>query len=92
MQRMAEQPYRELHTLFDHLVQVAEDALPQVAAATPAGQALREVLRQAQAYQHASCERCGTPFEASTLHEESYAAGGYQHVCPRCNRELGGQP
>ncbi len=92
MHRMSEQPYRELRALFDHLVQVADETLQQVGADTPRGQALGDVLRQAHAYQQASCERCGTQFEASMSHAESYAVGGYSHVCPRCNRELGGQP
>jgi uncharacterized paraquat-inducible protein A len=58
----------------------------------PRLQGLDEMRRQAQAYQQASCERCGTQFEASRLHAESYAVGGYRTVCPRCNRELAGLP
>ncbi len=92
MQQMSEQPYRELRALFDHLVQVAEDVHQHLRNSNPRRHALAEVLRQAHAYQQASCERCGAQFEASRLHEESYAVAGYQQVCPRCNRELGGQP
>ena len=96
MQRMSEQPYHELRALFDHLVQVAEDVQQHLRQNNPRRHALAEVLCQAHAYQQASCERCGAQFAASQLHEESYAVGGYQQVCPQCNQEcnheLGGQP
>jgi hypothetical protein len=92
MQHMPNEPYRELRALFDHLVDVVDAARQQLGQADPRLQQLDEVLRQAQAYQQASCERCGAQFEASTLHPESYAVGGYRTVCPRCNRELVGQP
>ncbi len=92
MQQMPEQPYRELRALFDHLVQATEEVQQQLRESDPRRQVLDDVLRQAHAYQQASCERCGTQFEASRDHAESYAAGGYSQVCPRCNQDLGGQP
>ncbi len=92
MQRMPEQPYRELRALFDHLVDTVHVVQQQLGQDHPQLRALDEVMRQARDYQQASCERCGASFEQSRLHVESYAAGGYSNVCPRCNRELGGQP
>jgi hypothetical protein len=91
MQHMHEQPYRELRALFDHLVDTVDAVQQQLGKDHPQLSALDDVMRQAHAYQQAACERCGVAFTQSTLHAESYAAGGYSRVCPRCNRELGGQ-
>lgn len=92
MQRMPEEPYRELRALFDDLVRVVDLVRQQFGPDDSRFQVLDEVLRQAQAYQQASCERCGTQFEASTLHAESYTVGGYRTVCPHCNHELATLP
>jgi hypothetical protein len=92
MHRMSEESYRELRALFDHLVDAVDTARSQFRKSDPRLQELDAVLYQAHAYQHTSCERCGAQFESSSLHAESYATAGYRHVCPRCNRELGGTP
>ncbi len=92
MYRIPEDSYRELRALFQHLVETAQAIRDQFDAHDGRFQALDEVLRQAQDYQQTSCERCGAPFQREALHAESYAVAGYDSVCPRCNRELGGAP
>ncbi len=92
MQRMPDEPYRELRALFDDLVRVLDAVQQRVDEDDSRFRPLADLLRQAHAYQNAACERCGEQFQAQTNHPEFYPAGGYSKVCPRCNRELADRP
>lgn len=92
MHSTPEDPYRELRSLLDHLVETTQATRDHFEVDDGRFRALDDVLRQAHAYQQTSCERCGAPFQRHSLHAEEYVVAGYAHVCPRCNRELGGAP
>ncbi len=92
MHAMPDEPYRELRALFNHLVDTVQAVRHRFDPSDPRFHDLDDVVRQAQIYQHTSCERCGAPFQREALHPESYAVAGYAAVCPRCNREVGGAP
>ena len=92
MQPLPDEPYREVRALFNHLVQPVQEVRQRFGPRDGRFQTLDDVVRQALAYQHTSCDRCGTPFRREALHPESYTVAGYAAVCPRCNRALGGAP
>ena len=92
MQPLPDAPYREVRARVDHLVQTVPAARQRFGPRAGRFQALDDVVRQAQAYQHTSCDRCGTPLQQEALHPESATVAGYATVCPHCNRAVGGAP
>ena len=89
MDPLPDEPYRERRARFNHLVLTVQEARPRFGARDPRFQALDDVGHQAHAYQHTSCDRCGTPFRREALHPESSTVAGSALVCPRCHRAFG---